>query len=87
MYFEWYIIARADDVVEPYADYPHCPIYLLGELTLLSVQPFFIPGSEITQFFDFYEVDKEREEFGVNGQEPRQFSETVEVSVSYPGKD
>ena len=67
MYFEWYIIARADDV--PFEDYPHCPIFLLGELTLLSENKSFIPGQQITQFFDFYEVDKDRIGTEVDGEQ------------------
>ena len=72
----------------PFEDYPHCPIYLLGELTLLSTTKDFIPGQKITQFFDFYEIDKDRLGTEAEGeQKPRQFSETVEVSVEYPGKN
>ena len=85
MYFEWYIIARAAD--DPWLNYPHCPFYLLGELTLLSETKDFVPGQKITQFFDFYEPDKSRNGPGVSGEQARQFSETVEVSVTYPGKD
>ena len=58
MYFEWYIIARAAD--DPWLNYPHCPFYLLGELTLVSETKSFVEGTQITQFFDFYEVDHER---------------------------
>lgn len=63
MYLEWYIISRAPDQ-EPspnWSDNEHCPIWLLAELNLLTRGGTgFVPGQEIRQTLDFYEVNDER---------------------------
>ena len=56
MNLQWYVSVLAADAEEWLENGGECPHYFFAELTLSSTVPY-VKGAEITQFFDFWEVD------------------------------